>query len=61
MIYPKILRYCYDNNLTISSFEKKCGLANGTVGKYKDGGYPSVNTLKKIEAATKVPIKKWLE
>ena len=47
MIYNKIIKYCNENSLSVSAFEKKCGLANGTVGKWKDGGNPSLETLHK--------------
>lgn len=61
MLYDKIVDYCSKNKLTVSDFEKKCGLSNGAVGKWRNGGYPSIPTLQKIEIATKIPIKKWLE
>lgn len=61
MIYNKIMDYCNQNRLSVSAFEKKCGLANGTVGKWKDGGNPSLETLQKIVAATDIPIEKWMK
>ena len=59
MIYNKIMDYCSQNSLSVSAFEKKCGLANGTVGKWKDGGNPSLETLQKIVSATGIPIEEW--
>ena len=59
MIYNKIMDYCNQNRLSVSAFEKKCGLANGTVGKWKDGGNPSLETLQKIVSATGIPIEEW--
>lgn len=59
-VYGKIFRYCYENDLTIMAFEKLCGLSNGSVSKWKNGGYPSIFTLQKISAATGIPIEKWL-
>lgn len=59
MIYKKIMDYCNQNSLSVSAFEKKCGLANGTVGKWKDGGNPSLETLQKIVSATCIPIEEW--
>lgn len=59
MIYNKIMKYCSENSLSVSAFEKKCGLANGTVGKWKDHGNPSLETLQKIVLATGVPIEEW--
>ena len=59
MIYNKIMDYCNKNSLSVSAFEKKCGLANGTVGKWRDGGNPSLETLQKIVSATGIPIEEW--
>lgn len=59
-MYLKVVEYCTKNGLSISAFEKKCGLANGTVANWKDGSFPSIPSLQKIEKATKIPIKKWL-
>lgn len=56
MIYKKIIKYCKANNLSVSAFEKKCGIGNGTVGRWKDGSKPSLDTLEKIEKATGIPI-----
>ena len=61
MIYKKIMNYCNQNSLSVSAFEKKCGLANGTVGKWRDGGNPSLETLQKIVSATGVPISEWIK
>ena len=61
MIYNRIINYCNQNNLSVSAFEKKCGIANGTVGKWKDGGNPSLETLQKIVSATGVPISEWIK
>lgn len=61
MIYNKIIKYCNENSLSISAFEKKCGLANGTVGKWKDGGNPSLETLHKIVLATGITIDEWMK
>lgn len=47
--------------MSVSAFERKCGLANVTVNGWKNGGYPSVPTIKKIEQGTKISAKKWLE
>ena len=61
MIYNKIMDYCNQNSLSVSAFEKKCGLANGTVGKWKDGGNPSLETLQKIVSATGISIEEWMK
>ena len=59
MIYNKIMKYCNENGLSVLAFEKKCGLTNGTVGKWKDRGNPSLETLQKIVSATGIPIEEW--
>ena len=59
--YGKVCVYCNKNKISIRAFEEKCGLANGTVNGWKNGGYPSVPTIKKIEQGTKISAKKWLE
>ena len=61
MFYKKVMDYCNENNLSVMAFEKKCGLTNGTVSKWKNGGNPSVETVNKIVTATEIPIEKWLE
>ena len=61
MIYNRIINYCNQNSLSVSAFEKKCGLANGTVGKWRDGGNPSLETLQKIVSATGISIEEWMK
>lgn len=56
MVYQKIIQYCSKNNLSISAFEKLCGIGNGTVGRWNPEieGFsnPSFDTLVKISKAT---------
>ena len=59
LIYKKIISYCEKNNISISAFEKKCGIGNGTIGKWKGGGNPSLETLQKIVSETGIPIEEW--
>lgn len=59
LVYKKVIEYCNLNNLSVSAFERKSGLANGTVGKWKDGGNPSLETLQKIVVATGISIEEW--
>lgn len=56
MVYQKILKYCKENNLSISAFEKKCGIGNGTISAWKDGSVPSLRTLEKIEKTTGITV-----
>ena len=55
------MNYCNQNSLSVSAFEKKCGLANGTVGKWRYGGNPSLETLQKIVSSTGIPIEEWMK
>ena len=55
------MNYCNKNGFYVSAFEKKCGLANGTVGKWRDGGNPSLETLQKIVLATGITIEEWIK
>ena len=49
MIYKKIIRYCEENNISISAFEKKCNIGNGTIGKWEKGGKPHLTLWKKFQ------------
>lgn len=61
MFYQKVVEYCSQNKISIYDFEKKCGIGNGTVGRWKDdNSKPAITTLEKIADATKIPIEKWL-
>lgn len=61
MIFEKVKAYCERNDLSISSFEKKCSIGNGTVSRWEnDDSRPSLVTLEKIEKGTGIPISEWL-
>lgn len=61
MLFDKVVSYCKANNMSIMAFEKKCGLANGVVGKWeKDKRNPSLASLTKIADATGIPVADWL-
>lgn len=62
MLYEKIVDYCGKEGLSISAFEKKCDIGNGTVGRWKDDvSKPSLTTLEKIAKATEVSVTEWLK
>ena len=61
MISDKVEQYCRNAKMTIASFEKRCGLGNGTVGKWKRGANPTLNTLLKMEKVTGIPLYMWIE
>ena len=53
MFYEKVVAYCKENNLSISAFEEKCNIGNGTIRKWRDNcSKPSFQTLEKIKNAT---------
>lgn len=57
MIYENIKEFCKKKNLSISALEKKAGLGNGTIGKWKDSkSCPTVETLVKIADALGVSV-----
>lgn len=60
MVYDKVIEYCKKNNLSVRGFEVLCDIGNGAVGRWQDGSEPSIQTLRKMEAATKIPIAEWL-
>lgn len=60
MFYERVTEYCKDKGISIMEFEKKCGIGNGTVGRWKnDNSKPTVQTLIKIVKTTGVPIERW--
>jgi transcriptional regulator with XRE-family HTH domain len=62
VIYDKVIEYCEKNKLSIAAFEKKCGIGNGTIGRWENNSsLPTMSTLQKMEIATKIPIRKWVE
>ena len=61
MVYEQILKYCEEENISLSEFEKRCKIGNGTVGKWKDGKTsPTIKTLNKISIHTDITIGYWL-
>lgn len=60
-MYKKVVAYCKKEEISICAFEKKCGLGNGTVGRWKNGcSHPSMTTLEKIAKHTQISISEWL-
>lgn len=47
MLYEKVLKYCAENNIPISVFEKECGLGNATIKGWKSSN-PRIDSLKKV-------------
>ena len=56
-----IKKYCEAFDLTVSGFEKQCGLSNGSVAKYsRVAKNPSIRTLQRVSQATKIDMMKWI-
>jgi len=61
MNYEKLQNYCKTHNLSISEFERRCKIGNGTIGKWIHGkAEPTFKTLFKMEAFTGIPVSDWL-
>lgn len=60
MVFDRVVEYCQNAGMSISSFEKLCGIGNGAVGRWKSGVSPSIATLSKMEKATGIPIQVWI-
>ena len=61
-IVVKIKEYCAKKNLSVREFEIKCGLYNGSVGKWERGeAFPTVISLIKMERGTGVKLSSWLK
>lgn len=62
MLYENVIAYCEKERISISTFEKRCGIGNGTIGKWKNNSsMPTLATLEKIVKETKVPIAEWMK
>ena len=61
MIYPKIVKYCEENDISISAFEKKCDIGNGTISRWGKESKPSLDSLEKIASVTGIPLEEWLK
>lgn len=55
MIYDNICRYAVKRELTIKRLEKKSGLKNGTIGKWRTSS-PTVKNLQKVADALGVSV-----
>ena len=61
MIYERVKEYCHNAKISISGFEKLCGIGNGAVATWRGGAvFPSMTTLSKMERATGIPIQVWI-
>jgi len=59
-VLEKIKKYCAEKEISIASFERMCGIGNGTIDDW-DKSNPSITSLLKIEKATGISITEWLK
>ena len=60
MFYDKVIAYCNKNHVSLASFEKKCGLGNGTIKGWINSS-PRVDSLQKVAIEMGVSISELLE
>jgi transcriptional regulator with XRE-family HTH domain len=60
LIYENIRELCAKKNISISALEKKAGLGNGTIGKWRDSK-PNVETLSKVADALNVSLSRLMK
>ena len=55
MIYAKIKNIASQKNISIAALEKKAGLSNGTIGKWRNSA-PNVDSLIKVAKVLNVSL-----
>lgn len=55
MIYDNVKRAADRRGLTISELEKRAGLKNGTISKWKEHS-PTVNNIKRVSAVLRISV-----
>ncbi len=60
LLKDNIQEYCKKQNLSISAFEKKCGLGNGTINGWKKSS-PRLDSIEKISITTGISVTKLLK
>lgn len=61
MVYQNVVSYCNSKNMTISAFEKMCGIGNGVVGAWKEENKPSMSSLEKMAEKTGISVEEWIK
>jgi len=56
-IYENIKRLCDEKKISITELEKKAGLGNGTIGKWKTA-HPTMNSVYMVADALNVKVTK---
>ena len=60
MLYEKVLKYCLENKISLSAFERECGLGNATIKGWRTSN-PRIDSLQKVAKRMGVSIEKLLE
>ena len=60
MIYENIEALCKEQGISVTTLEKRSGLGNGTIGKWKNSN-PKVESLQAVANTLKVKIEKLLK
>lgn len=61
-IVENIDAYCRNHGISVKGFERLCGIYNCSVIRWRRGVQaPTIKTLKKIEAATGIPLANWMQ
>ena len=59
LLYDKVLKYCRENRISLSAFEKECGLGNATIKGWKNSN-PRIDSLQKVAKRMGVSIEELL-
>lgn len=60
MVYEKIKKLADEKGISIYALEKKAGLENGAIGKWRKSS-PTIANLQKVADALEVPIAELIE
>lgn len=62
MVYENIEKMCEKKGISISALEKRAGLGNGTIGKWKSGDVsPTIDSLCAVANALGIEVTKLLK
>ena len=49
-----IKEWCGNNNVSIATLERECGIGNGVISAWKEGSIPTIASLSKIARYTNI-------
>ena len=52
----KIKEIAYERGTTFATIEKRCGIGNGSIAKWKDGRFPSAEILFRVAMFLDTPM-----